>query len=70
MDWLVIPGVIVTLLGVCGLAYCIFRANQLRTSGMEGDPLAQELQKLIPINLASVFLGAIGLAMVLVGRLI
>lgn len=70
MEWLVPPGVVVTLLGVAGLGYCIFRAFGLRRSGLEGEELAAELQKLIPINMGSVFVGAIGLGMVLIGRLL
>ena len=68
MDWLVIPGVFVTLLGVAGLGYCIVRAVALRRSGLDGEALAAELQKLIPVNMGSVFVGAIGLIMVLIGR--
>lgn len=70
MDWLVYPGVFMTLLGVAGLAYCMLRANKLRTAKLEGEPLATELAKLIPINIASLFLGVVGLAMVLVGKLL
>lgn len=70
MDWLVIPGVVITLLGVGGLVWCMVRANKLRAAKLEGEPLATELAKLIPVNIASLFLGVVGLAMVLVGRLL
>ena len=67
MSWLIYPGAIVTLLGLAGLAYCIFKANALRTSGLEGEDMTAALQRLIPINLASVSIAGIGLAMVVVG---
>ncbi len=70
MDGLIIPGTVVTLLGVCGLGYCIFQANRLRRSGLEGEELVRKLQKLIPVNLASVFVATIGLAAVVIGKLL
>ncbi|MBC6443293.1 MAG: hypothetical protein GDA53_09330 [Rhodobacteraceae bacterium] len=69
MDRLVACGVIVTLIGVAGLAWCILRAMGLRKSGLQGKPLADGLQKLIPINMASVLVSMVGLALVLIGRL-
>ena len=70
MDVLVIPGVVVTLIGIGGLAYCIVQANKTRTSGLEGEELVAQLQKLIPINLASVCIAAMGLAAVTIGLLL
>ena len=70
MNWLVIPGVIITLLGVAGLGYCIVRAAAIKRAQLDDNQLATELQRLIPWNMASVCLGALGLAMVLVGRLL
>ncbi|MCP5074723.1 MAG: hypothetical protein GY947_15720 [Rhodobacteraceae bacterium] len=70
MDYLIIPGVIIALLGVAGLGYCIFQANKLRHSGLEGEELVGKLSTLIPINLASVFVATIGLAAVVIGILL
>lgn len=70
MEWLVYIGAVVTLLGVAGLGWCIWRAYLLRRGGLEGEPLAAELQKLIPVNMISLLVGVIGLAMVVVGRLL
>lgn len=70
MTWLIYLGAIVTLLGLAGLAYCIWKANGLRTSGLIGDDMTAALQRLIPINLASVSTAGIGLAMVVVGILL
>ncbi|MCO4824634.1 hypothetical protein OAC63_00610 [Amylibacter sp.] len=70
MTWLIYLGAIITLLGLAGLAYCIWKANGLRTSGLIGDDMTAALQRLIPINLASVSTAGIGLAMVVVGILL
>ena len=70
MDWLIYLGALVTMIGLFGLGYCIWKANALRTSGLEGHDMTQALQRLIPINLASVSVAGIGLAMVVVGILL
>ena len=70
MGWLIYPGAMVTVLGLAGLGYCIWKANGLRTSGLEGADMTAALQRLIPINLASVSVAGIGLAMVVVGVLL
>ena len=70
MGWLVYPGIFVTLLGLGGLGYCIWKANGLRNSSLEGEDMTAQLQRLIPINLASVSVAGIGLALVVVGKLL
>ena len=70
MGWLIYFGVFVTLLGLCGLVYCIWKANGLRNSSLEGEDMTAQLQRLIPINLASVSVAGIGLAIVVVGKLL
>ena len=67
---LLILGAITTLLGVGGLAYCILSANSLRKQSLDTEEMTRRLQRLIPINLASVFVCAIGLMMVVMGRLL
>ena len=51
MDWMVWPGAGVAVLGLAGLAYCILTARKLRDSGLEGEPLVGQLQRLIPITI-------------------
>ena len=67
MEWMVWPGAGVAVLGLAGLAYCILTARKLRDTGLEGEPSVGQLQRLIPINLASVFVATIGLAMIVIG---
>lgn len=70
MTWLIIIGAIVTLLGIAGLGYCIKTAMGFRTKQMEDDEMTAQLQRLVPINLGSVCVAALGLMMVVVGLLI
>ncbi len=70
MTWLIIIGAIVTLLGIAGLGYCIKTAMSFRTKQMEDDEMTAQLQRLVPINLGSVCVAALGLMMVVVGLLI
>ena len=70
MEFLVFPGVAIVALGLGGLAYCILSANSLRKQSLDTEEMTRRLQRLIPINLASVFVCAIGLMMVVMGRLL
>lgn len=64
---MVITGIIVTLLGLLGLMYCIFKGIQARRAGLSGEELTAQLKGLVAINLISFFLSAIGLGLVVVG---
>jgi hypothetical protein len=70
MTWLIYIGAIVTLLGLGGLGYCIKSALGLRTAQLDETEMTAKLQQLVPINLGSVFVAAIGLMMVVVGILL
>lgn len=67
MTWLIYPGAIVTLLGIAGLGYCIKTAMGFRSKQMDNDEMTAQLQRLVPINLGSVCVAALGLMMVVVG---
>ncbi|WGI21265.1 hypothetical protein [Amylibacter sp. IMCC11727] len=70
MSWLIYPGAIVTLLGLAGLGYCIKTAMGLRTANLDDDQMTAQLQRLVPINLGSVCVAALGLMMVVIGVLL
>jgi hypothetical protein len=70
MESMIITGVVVTALGLIGLIYCITKALKARKSGLEGEELTAHLKSLVAVNLASFFLSAIGLGMVVVGILL
>lgn len=70
MEWMIVAGVIVTLLGLAGLVYCITKAAKAKRSGLEGEELTAHLRSLVTINLGALFLSAIGLMLVVVGILL
>lgn len=70
MSWLILPGTILTLLGLAALGYCIVTAYKISKSGAEPDAARTKLQKLVAVNFAGVALSALGLMMVVIGLLI
>ena len=67
MDLLIWFGSILSILGLIGLFWCIktvLRAKKLATSD---EDLRSSLQKVVPLNMAALFLSAIGLMLVILG---
>ena len=67
MDLLIWIGSILSILGLIGLFWCIktvLKAKKLATSDEE---LRNSLQKVVPLNMAALFLSAIGLVLVVLG---
>ena len=67
MDLLIWIGSILSILGLIGLVWCIktvLKAKKLATSDEE---LRGSLQKVVPLNMAALFLSAIGLMLVILG---
>ncbi len=60
-------GTAVTLLGLAGLIWCVIRANRVRRQTLAEDDLKQALMALLPLNLGSLLLSAIGLMLVVIG---
>ena len=67
---MIISGAIITIIGLTGLFYCILKALIAKNAGLKGEELSNELKKLLPINLISLFFSAIGLGLVIVGILL
>ena len=70
MEMMIYAGVAVTALGLIGLIYCIAKGFMARKSGLQGEELTQHLKSLVAVNLASFFLSAFGLGLVVVGILL
>ncbi len=67
MDLLIWIGSILSILGLIGLLWCIkivLKAKKIATSDEE---LRSSLQKVVPLNMAALFLSAIGLMLVILG---
>ena len=67
MELFIWIGLILSILGLVGLFWCIktvLKAKKLATSD---EQLRGSLQKVVPLNMASLFLSAIGLMLVILG---
>jgi hypothetical protein len=67
MDGLIWSGAAVSLLGLLGLVLSIIRVQRARKAGLSDEELRLAVQKVLPLNLGSLFLSVIGLMMVTVG---
>ena len=67
MRSLIVLGVVVTLIGLGGLGWCIARSLAIRGAGLPPAEIQARLHRLIAINLGSVALAALGLAVLVVG---
>ncbi|MDA8586741.1 hypothetical protein N9L47_10835 [Rhodobacteraceae bacterium] len=63
-------GAVVTLIGLCGLFWCIFSVQRARKDGLDDTAMKDRLQKVVAINMGALFLSAIGLMMVVLGILL
>jgi len=57
-------------LAIAGLGWCIARAARLRRSQASPEETRAALQGLVALNLASVALGGLGLALMIAGGLL
>jgi len=67
MDTLVWIGAAISLVGLCGLVYCILRVLKAKRSGLDDEALRAAVAKVVPLNLGALFLSVIGLMIVIVG---
>ena len=67
MDWLIIPGIVVTFIGLGLLFYTIARIMRAKKQGLNDDDMKVQLQSAIAWNLGAMGCSAIGLMMVVIG---
>ncbi|MCP9481659.1 hypothetical protein NNA36_06745 [Shimia sp. CNT1-13L.2] len=67
MQWLVWGGALVSLIGLCGLVLSIVKVAKARNAGLSDEDLRAAVQKVMPLNLGSLFLSVIGLMLVILG---
>ncbi len=60
-------GAALSLAGLVGLIWCIFRVMKARKAGLSDDDLRAVVQGVLPWNLGSLFLSVIGLMLVILG---
>lgn len=67
MDWLVWSGAAISVAGLIGLLWCIFKVWIAKRSGMDDEALRDTVRKIVPLNMAALFCSVIGLMMVILG---
>lgn len=67
MSWIIWVGAAISLTGLIGLVLSILKVNKARKAGLSDEELRAAVQKVIPLNLGSLFLSVLGLMTVIVG---
>ena len=67
MEIFVWIGSILSLLGLVGLLWCIKTILRAKKAAVSDEELRMSLQKVVPFNMAALFLSAIGLMLVILG---
>ncbi len=67
MEWLVWGGALVSVIGLVGLIWCIFRVAAARRQGLSDEELREAVRRVVPLNMGALGLSVIGLMMVVVG---
>lgn len=60
-------GASLSLIGLLGLVWCILYVARARRANLSETGMRAKLQKALPMNLAALFLSAIGLMLVILG---
>ncbi len=64
MIWI---GAIISVAGLGGLIWCIFKVAAAKRANLPDDQLREAVKRVVPVNLGSLFLSVIGLMMVIMG---
>ena len=67
MELLIWIGSILSILGLDGLFWCIKTVLKAKKRAASDEELRSSLQKVVPLNMAALFLSAIGLMLVVLG---
>ena len=70
MEILILIGSILSILGLVGLFWCIKTVLTAKKNATSDEQLRDSLQKIVPLNMAALFLSAIGLMLVILGILL
>ncbi len=67
MDWLIIIGTLIAVIGLVGLVASAVRVIRARRAGLEDDALKEAVRSAMALNMGAFALSALGLMMVVVG---
>lgn len=63
-------GLVLTITGLAGLGYCVMQGIRIRGRNLPSEEIHARLHRLIAVNLGSVALSALGLAVLVFGVLL
>ncbi|NIY99449.1 hypothetical protein HC022_25530, partial [Salipiger sp. HF18] len=66
MEWLIWLGAAISVVGLGGLFWCIWRVWSARKAGLDDEALREVVRKVVPLNMGTMMLSVIGLMMVIV----
>ncbi len=67
MDWLIIIGTLIALVGLLGLVVSGLRVLRARRAGLDEEALKEAVRSAMTLNMGAFALSALGLMMVVVG---
>jgi hypothetical protein len=70
MQALSLLGLVLTIVGLGGLGWCIAQGLKIRRAGLPPAEIHARLHRMLAINIGSVGLAALGLAMLVAGLLL
>ena len=67
MQWIIWAGAAVVVIGLIGIVASIVKIAQARNAGLSDEALRERLNRILPLNLGSFFLGFLGLMIIGIG---
>jgi len=67
MQGLIWSGATVSVAGLAGLVWCIFKVAAAKRANLPDEEMRATIKRVVPINLGALFLSMIGLMMVIMG---
>jgi hypothetical protein len=67
MDWLIWSGAALSVAGLIGLFWCIIKVAGAKKAGLSDEEMRDAVKKVVPLNMAALFLSVFGLMMVVMG---
>ncbi len=67
MEWLVLVGTAVSLLGLVGIIGCVIAVLRARRAGLSDADLRARLAPIVAMNIGALFVSVLGLMLVVVG---
>ncbi|MFK7754574.1 MAG: hypothetical protein AB8B51_18750 [Sedimentitalea sp.] len=66
-DVMIWVGAAISLVGLAGLLWCIFRVWNAKRAKLADEEMRATLQSVVPVNMGALFLSVIGLMLVVIG---